>query len=173
MGIFGESKVTSRVRDRSVLAQPGPLTARQALAAVLPAVEKTSRRSRLGLVTSGEDIGADGRSLRWEFLFAFPSRQAGGLFGVEPCDIEASETALCLTSEVYPGVPAFEQPLPLDFKDSPEAVAEMARAGVDWVAGSTRMTLASRRLPGGSLVWCTEMFGKEYTTPFAGGGSGG
>ncbi len=166
MGFFGNSNVRSRIRDRSPVTQPGPLTARQALAALLPAVEGISHQYRLGLVTSGEDIDAEGRSARWEFLFDFPSRKALGMFGIEPCDIEASETALCLTIDVSPGVPSFEQPLPLEFKDSPQAAAELAMAGVDWVAGSTRMMLASRRLPGGKLVWYTEMFGREYTTPF-------
>ncbi len=166
MGWFGESKVTGRSRDRVPTATPGPLTARGALQAVLPVVEKVSRRYQLRLVTSGEDIGADGRSLRWEFVFEFPSRHAGGVFGVEPCDMEKSETALCITSEVAPRPPRSEAPLPLEFRDSPEVAAEMAKAGVDWVAGSTRMTLASRRTPDGALVWFTVMFDKEYAVPF-------
>jgi hypothetical protein len=37
---------------------------------------------------------------------------------------------------------------------------------VDWVAGSTRMTLASRRTPDGALVWFTVMFDQEYSVPF-------
>jgi len=88
------------------------------------------------------------------------------VFGVDPCDVEKDETALCVTSDVSPGVPALDQPLLLEFKDSPAAVAELAKAGVDWVAGSTRMTLASRRAANGTAVWFVEMFGKEYTTPF-------
>jgi hypothetical protein len=168
MSWFGETKVTTRARDRVPAAVPGPLTAREALQAVLPAVEKVSRRYHLGMVTSGEDIAADGRSARWEFLLSFPARQAAGVFGVEPCDIENSETALCVTIDVAPGLPRFESPLPLDFRDSPAVVAEMAEAGVDWVTGSTRMTLASRRTPAGMPVWFTEMFGKEYEVPFSG-----
>jgi hypothetical protein len=50
---------------------------------------------------------------------------------------------------------------------SPAAVAGMAEAGVDWVAGSTRMTLASRRTAAGTAVWFTEAFGKEYEVAFS------
>lgn len=57
--------------------------------------------------------------------------------------------------------------MPRDFIDSPDAVRELTRAGADWVAGDSDMTLATRRLPSGEVVWTTESYGKEFATPFA------
>ncbi len=178
----------------------GALTAREALAAILPAVRQVDRVFVLRLVTSGEDIDHRGRATVWEFFFDFPRRQAYGIFSLTPCDVEANLSPCCLRVVVRPkhretGIAAqlveglkhdraalayvrrvwreadARRPvLPLDFRDSPEAVRALADQGVDWISGGTSMTLASKRLPSGELVWSTLMYDDEFQTPFAEGG---
>ncbi len=178
----------------------GALTAREALAAILPAVRQVDRVFFLRLVTSGEDIDHRGRATVWEFFFDFPRRQAQGIFSVTPRDVEVEPSRCCLRAVVRPkhretGIAAQlveslkhdraalayvrrvwreaearEPVLPLDFRDSPEAVRALADQGADWISGSTSMTLSSKRLPSGELVWSTLMYDDEFQTPFAGGG---
>jgi hypothetical protein len=38
--------------------------------------------------------------------------------------------------------------------------------GVDWIAGDPDMTLATKRLSSGEVVWVVESYGKEFATPF-------
>jgi hypothetical protein len=177
----------------------GALTAREALAAILPAVRQVDRAFVLRLVTSGEDIDQRGRATVWEFFFDFPRRRARGIFSITPCDVEVEPSRCCLRAVVRPkqretGIAAQlveslkhdraalayvrrvwreaearEPVLPLDFRDSPEAVRALADQGADWISGSTSMTLSSKRLPSGELVWSTLMYDDEFRTPFAGG----
>ena len=179
----------------------GSLTAREALAAILPAVRQVDRVCVLRLVTSGEDIDHRGRTTVWEFFFDFPRRNGLGIFAVKPCDVEEEPSPCCLRAKVRPkyyrdtGIAAQlverlkhdraalayvrrvwreaearEPVLPLDFRDSPEAVRALADQGADWISGSTSMTLSSKRLPSGELVWSTLMYDDEFQTPFAGDG---
>ena len=178
----------------------GAQTAREALAAILPAVRQVDRVFVLRLVTSGEDIDHRGRASVWEFFFDCPRREAHGIFTVEPCNVEDEPFSCCLRTKLRPkpgltGIAAqlveslkhdraalaylrrgwreaeARQPvLPLDFRDSPEAVRALADQGADWISGSTSMTLSSKRLPSGELVWSTLMYDDEFQTPFAGGG---
>ena len=178
----------------------GPLTAREALAAILPAVRRVDRVFVFRLVTSGEDIDHRGRATVWEFCFDFPRRNGLGIFEVKPCDVEEEPGPCCLRAVVRPkhretGIAArlverLEHDraalaylrrvwreadargpaLPLDFRDSPQAVRALAEQGADWISGDTSMTLASKALPGGELVWSTAMYGEEFQTPFGRGG---
>ena len=178
----------------------GPLTAREALAAIVPAVRQVDRVFVFRLVTSGEDIDYRGRATVWEFFFDFPRRNGLGIFAVKPCQVEGEPGPCCLQVAVRPkhretGIAARlveslrhdraalayvrrvwreadarEPVLPLDFRDSPEAVRALAEQGADWISGSTSMTLSSKRLPSGELVWSTLMYDDEFQTPFAGSG---
>lgn len=171
MSLFGcrETPISEVVRGSRELPQTGGrVTAREALALVYPAVLETSKKPVLLLITSGTDINAEGRSGTWEFVFHFPAPVAQGVYSLEPRDPEVSDSDLRLRWRLSPrpDVKGNDAALPLDFTDSPEAVRDLNRAGVDWVAGDTDMTLATKRLPSGEVVWVTESYGKEFATPF-------
>lgn len=146
----------------------GPVTAREALDIVYPAVLEVSKQPVLVLITSGSDISAEGRSGTWDFVFHFPARLGQGAYSLEPLDPDASGSGLRMTWRISPrlDVKGEDSGLPLDFTDSPEAVRNLTRAGADWVAGDPDMTLATRRLSSGDVVWATESYGKEFATPF-------
>ncbi len=52
-------------------------------------------------------------------------------------------------------------------RDSPEAVAEFSRRGVDFVAGPSDMKLESRVLASGDARWVTYYSDWELTTELA------
>jgi hypothetical protein len=172
MTLFGcsEAPIREVLRGSRELPQTGGgVTAREALALVYPEVLETSRTPILLLITSGTDISAEGRSGTWELVFHFPARFAQGVYSLEHRDPEVSESGLRMRWRISPrpDVKGEDAALPLEFTDSPEAVRDLSRAGVDWVAGDADMTLASKRLPSGEVVWATESYGKEFATSFA------
>ncbi len=64
--------------------------------------------------------------------------------------------------------PLSAQPaLPLEFRDSAEAVKALARQGADFLSGDGHMTLSTKVLPNGTAVWHTTIWDKPYETPFA------
>jgi hypothetical protein len=164
-----ETPIKEVMQGSRELSQTGSrVTAREALALVQPAVLETSTKPVLLLITSGTDISADGRAGTWEFVFHFPARVAQGVYSLEPRDPEVSDGGLRMKWRLSPRPDAKgeDAALPLDFTDSPQAVEDLNRAGVDWVAGDTDMTLATKRLPSGEVVWVTESYGKEFATRF-------
>jgi hypothetical protein len=196
--LFGPRPITEEVRTEEKLpGLSGPSTAREALAAIMPAVRKIDSDHKFSLVASGEDIDQQGYAFLWEFFFHFPRRQARGIFSVQPTDVAAMDKGcdLCLKVDlkpIYTGTAAQvrkrlkddrdaiaylrkiwdeseqeKQALPLTFRDSPEAVRSLAEQGVNWSAGDTSLTLSSKVLPSGEIVWCTYSYGKEFHTPFA------
>ena len=96
------------------------------------------------------------------------ARLAQAVYGLQPTDPEATGSPVRLTFRISPRPDAEGKGagLPLDFVDSPDAVRELTRAGADWIAGDPDMTLSTRRLRTGKMVWVTESYGKEFVTPF-------
>ncbi len=172
-----------------------PLTARQAFAAVVAEVGKIDSQFKFTFVGSSEDIDALGRASSWDFLFSFSRRRALGSFRIEPCSgIEADGPGpACMEIHIKPlakevtwegkrlevrGLAGWLEKswdesdrarpaLPLEFRDSPEAVIALAGQGADFVAGGIHMTLASKVLDDGQSVWHTDSGGQEFHTPFA------
>ncbi len=173
------------------------LTARQAFAAVLPEVRKIDGTFKFLAASSGEDINHLGQASTWNFIFTFSRLRAHGGFTIEPCSgIEgAGPGPGCLAIHIKtmdrefvgdkgqrpPDERAFVRwlqrswderdrvtvGLPLEFRDSPEAVEALARQGADWIAGGIHMTLSSKVLPNDEIVWITDHHGQELRTPFA------
>ncbi len=190
----GPKPITEETRTREDLSDlHGPLTARQAFEAVLPRVERVDRDFKFVLVTSGQDINYEGRALLWEFFFDFPRLRGTGNFSIQLSSEEDIDLGpKCIETRVRPAYPntgfvpqlkrerasrdymerawdksvQAKQGLPLSFRDSPEAVRDLIRQGVDWIAGDTSMTLSSKVLASGDIVWSTVSWDKEYHTPF-------
>lgn len=190
----GPKPITEETRTRENLPRLyGPVTARQAFEVVLAHVEKVDRDFKFVLVTSGQDINHEGRALLWEFFFDFPRRRASGVFAVRlRSDEEVDDGPMCIETHLRPAYPdtgfmprlkrdrasrgyleqawiksvEAKRGLPLSFRDSPEAVQELATQGVDWIAGDTSMTLSSKVLATREIVWSTVSWDKEYHTPF-------
>ncbi len=157
----------------------GPLTAREALNTILPHVRQIDPEFKLTFVGSGESINDEGRAYAWDFFFEFGRAQRLGDFTVRLCPREGDdEGPWCIDMHVRPvrnpvaqslKIPP-EPPrpaLPLRFRDSAEAVRTLAEQGADFVSGDTHMTLSSKVLPGGVVVWHTICWDREYQTPFA------
>jgi hypothetical protein len=154
---------------RSELPRTGPTTAREAWELARPEALALDPGARLLLVTSGTDLQADGRSLTWEFLLALPARQARVLVSLAPPESAADpdRAPLELTRRVTRSAERDEpRALPFAFRDSPEVVLELARAGVDFVAGPTDMKLEGRVLPSGLAAWVTFTRQGERTVAF-------
>ena len=60
-----------------------------------------------------------------------------------------------------------DDPLPVPFRDSPEAVAALMEQGADFVSGHTDLAISTGRLKDGTIVWKTSDRRRDYTTPFA------
>lgn len=171
MTLFGCSETPISevlVGSRELPQTGGRVTAREALALVSPAVLETSKRPVLLHITSGTDITAEGRSGTWELVFHFPARIAQGVYSLEHRDPEVSDGGLRMRWRLSPRTDVKDEDaaLSLEFTDSPEAVRDLDRAGADWVAGDPDMTLATKRLPSGEVVWATESYGRELATTF-------
>lgn len=155
----------------------GPLTAHQALNAVLPAVRQVDTEFQLTFVASQEGIDPDGRAYAWDFFFDFPRRREQGVFYIHLCPgDDDDEGPWCLDPKVRPitmpartkMVPPPAKPiLPLEFRDSADAARALAEQGADFVSGDSHMTLSSTVLPSGEIVWQTTCWDKVYQTPFA------
>jgi hypothetical protein len=121
------------------------------------------------LITSGTDLQADGRSLTWEFLLDLPSRRARVLLSLAPPEDAADpdRAPLVLTRrETRSAEREKSHALPFEFRDSPEVVLELGRAGVDFVAGPTDMNLEGRVLSSGRAAWVTFTREGERTVEF-------
>lgn len=190
----GPGPITEEIRVREDLPElRGPVTARQAFEVVLPRVEKIDRDFKFVLVTSGQDINHEGRALLWEFFFDFPRGRATGISAVQlRSEEEIDRGAMCVETHVRPAYPdtgfmpllkrdrasraylerawdksvKAKRGLPLSFRDSPEAVRDLAGQGADWIAGDTSMTLSSKVLASGEIVWSTVSWDKEFHTSF-------
>lgn len=174
MGLLDIFRVTPPERSvtrRQVRDEPGPLTAHQARDMVWPIARGLDSAARLTLLTSGLDIGPDGRSFSWEFGFELPGRRAFALLGVEPsgegADIDGDP--IVLVQRIRPMSPTEADGLPTlpeRFRDSPEVVAELAAQSVDFVAGPSDMKLEARVLPSGEAVWVTYHWDEPRMVPF-------
>lgn len=195
MPFGGPKPISEEIKTREELPElRGPLTARQAFDVVLPRVQAIDRDFKFTLVVSGQDINYEGRALLWEFFFDFPRRRGSAVFAVRlSSEDEIDQAPMCIEAHVRPAYPdtgfmpqlkrdratrsALEQAwdksvqakkaLPLSFRDSPEAVADLQRQGVDWIAGDTSMTLSGKVVETGRAVWSTFSWDKEFQTPFA------
>lgn len=156
-------------RDRELPGLRGPLTAHQALNAILPTVRQVDTGPKLTFVGSQEGISPEGRAYGWDFFFEFPRRREHGVFFVHLCpEGDDDEGPWCLDIKVQPLHPSQARPaLPLEFRDSAQAVVALSAHGADFVNGDSHMTLSTKVLPNGSVVWHTICWDKEYQTPFA------
>ncbi len=167
---FNRDQITSKTEETKKLPElRGPLTAREALNAILPAVRQVDQEFKLTFVGSGEGINPDGRAYAWDFFFEFPRRRGHGVFFIHLCPDEGDdEGPWCIDMRVQPfGKEPARPALPFEFRDSAEAVQALGEQGVDWISGDTHSTLSAKILPNGGVVWHTTCWDKEYQTPFA------
>jgi hypothetical protein len=59
--------------------------------------------------------------------------------------------------------------LSADFRDSPEVAASLAAQGVDFVAGPTDISIASKALKSGEQFWVCSYGRRQIKTPFRSG----
>src|SRR5512132_3523979 len=84
----------------------GPLTARQALAAVLPHVRQEDPEFTLTFVGSGEGINDQGGAYEWDFLFVLARSQRLGDYVVHLCPQEGDdEGPWCMDVYLRPLLP--------------------------------------------------------------------
>ena len=179
MGLFDRFRstpLTLSTTRRSVRDEPGPLTAHEAWALAEPAARALDPTAQLTLLTSGLDLGPDGRSFTWEFGFDLLRRKAYVLITIEPSgegeDIDDDPVVLVQRVRPVDGSELGRRPaLPERFRDSPEVVAEFASRGVDFVAGPTDMKLEGRVVATGESVWVTYDWDDEQTAAFGAGAS--
>lgn len=178
--VFKRAQGKPSIREtRELSSLRGPLTAREALTAILPQVREADPEFKLTFVGSGEGINHEGRAYAWDFFFESVRSQQMGDFTVRLFPREGDdEGPWCMDMRVRPIrdsatrslklTPRPPRPaLPVDFRDSPEAVRALAEQGADWISGDTHMTLSSKVRPDGAVVWHTFCWDQEYQTPFA------
>jgi hypothetical protein len=172
----------------------GPVTAREAFREIWPEALARDPAPRLMLVTSGEDIGPDGRSGLWEFQLDLPTRVAHATYGIGfDDDPDAASGVLLLVEHLRPFVPpddpwdlmrmgeeaararraehwrrllAGRTALPIAFYDSPQAAAALTAQGVRWEPGRG-LYLAGKSLVSGDAVWSVQVGSEAITTPWA------
>lgn len=176
-------------------AQKGRPTALEAFRILSPIAMSHDRQAFMTMIVSGEDIDAAGRSYSWEFLFHFPVQEATGVLSVhlDPAGLEEDREEFCITEEITPLAKAggflesiFEKnpvfrsvftkkqksdlarkpALPVPFRDSPEAVNDIASRGVDFAAGDSHTVLTGEIATTGEAVWKAVAFDVEYRTHF-------
>lgn len=167
---FNRDQITSKTEETKKLPDlRGPLTARGACNAILPAVRQIDQEFKLTFVGSGQGINHEGRAYAWDFFFEFPRLRGQGVFFIHLCPDEGDdEGPWCMDIRVRPlGKEPAQPALPLEFRDSVEAVQALAEQGVDWIAGDSHSTLSAQILTDGAIVWHTTCWDKAYQTPFA------
>lgn len=176
----------------------GPVTAREAFAIADPAAKGYDADAFCHLMSAGERIDGEGVSDLWELFYMLPSARARAAFGVgidEHCDPDSEWEQRYLFENLQPFarhepgdtlgrlIPgrAFDVraqwkqdlerhvPLPVPFRDSPEAVRTFMAQGEDFVSGDIHLTVQTRTLATGETVWWSMAYGVEYTTPLAAG----
>jgi hypothetical protein len=181
-------------RREPVHGSAGPLTAREAFRLIWSEALTRDPAPRLMLVTSWEDVAADGRSGLWEFQLDLPTRVAHATYGVGfDDDPDAAAGVLLLVEHLRPFVPpddpwdlmrmgedaararraehwrrllAGRTPLPVPFHDSPQAAAALTAQGVRWEA-DRGLYLAGKSLVSGDPVWSVQIGSEAFTTPWA------
>ena len=172
------------------------MTARQAFALASPIAAELETAERLTLLTSGEDIDADGRARMWEFFFDLPELRACAAIEVlcpvedafPPDDVGRIEVRVVPFAS--PGgimdqllqagrvSPRFlddrwddelrrRPPLPVPFRDSPNAVRDLVPPDVEWIDGSTLLSLRGHVLHDGAPVWEADSRNQVWRAPFA------
>ena len=171
LDFFRRSALEPGTTTRPARDEPGPLTACEAWQLVHPVVRELDRDACLTLLTSGLDISPTGRSFTWEFGFQLPRLKGNALLSIEPCAQagEVDDAPLVLVQRLRAASGPDRPALPQIFRDSPEAVTELAAAGVDFLAGPTDMKLEARVLPSGESVWLTYYWDQERSVPFTPG----
>jgi hypothetical protein len=169
---FRKGPATPSVTRQKIQDRPGPMTALESWVIVKPIAMQLDAGARLTLITSGLDITPQGRSFSWEYLFLLPGMGARALFTLSPPeDADDIDSApIFLTLRINPASASdlkSSAALPEPFRDSPDVVAELSAAGVDFVAGPTDMKLESRLLPSGDAVWVTYYWDEERMARFA------
>jgi hypothetical protein len=161
-----------------------PATAAEAVAAVQPLAAGHDPEARLAMIVSGEDIDLQGRAYHWELFYLLPNEQARAVFEIRPVPEGDEENGYLKEavssffrgdrSRLSPGV--LEElwrkelqehpPLPVPFRDSPEAVVALEAVGVEFYGGSTYVNLSTRWVDG-KPMWEAMSLGETYRVPFA------
>ncbi len=168
--LFKREQPAREIHETRELAElRGPLTARQALATILPQAQALDPECVLTFVGSDESVNHEGRAYAWDFFFHSARSQRLFDFSVHLCAGEGDdEGPWCVDMHVRPLHPSLLRPaLPLEFIDSADAIKPLAEQGADFISGDGHMTLASKILPDGAVVWHTICWDREYQTPFA------
>ena len=172
MGIFRKLLRQKRIPPLDRAAAPElvgsvPLSAAWTLAK--GRVDGIDASARLLFITSGLDLDAAGRSRAWEFRFHLP--QVGAILWLsleaDPESEDIDQAAWIITQRSQPETESDSAlpSLPLPFRDSSDAVAELAAAGVDFVAGPTDLKLESEVLSDGSACWVVRLRDDERRVP--------
>lgn len=183
-------------QERKLPTLTEPPTARQAFAVVAPVAAQYDPEARLVRVSSGENISYLGTASSWEWVFLLPNRRARALFRTElRLDPQTGlPDANYLVERIMPFPEAgavvaqmrgagtmtdatinqaWQQellarpPLPIPFRDSPEAVQSLSAQGADFVDSDDPLSLTSKLLANGDAVWSVLIEDDEYQTPFA------
>jgi hypothetical protein len=171
-----------------------PLTARQALQNLLPAVHAFDRGARLKSIVSPPGLSGDGLSPRWEFFFDLPGRRARlNADCFLPWDAAADNykpASIHLTVAPFPPADSYLRRrvnegqllhqqltglwkqemqntvyLPFSFRDTPAVAAEFSRQGLDFL--ELEFSLSTGPSPDGRLSWIAQARRRSYYAEFA------
>jgi hypothetical protein len=166
-----------------------PQTARQALEQVWQAAQELDREACLKMIVSPGGVDQAGASTRWEFFFDLPQRQAKlecnwfllwederngfGLAHLELIARPFPPADSLLRQMVNEGTLLYRQlagfweeerrrapDLPLHFRNSDEAVAELMGQGLDLL--EDEFSLGTGHSPQGSLAWVAQTRRQEF-----------
>jgi hypothetical protein len=154
-------------------APPGPRTAAEALALVLPHARELDAAAVWLWISSGTNLRHDGRSLDWEFRFRLPRDGAIAHLSLRPDeaggdDLDRAPLLLHRRVTPEPTTNAARAPLPQPFRDSPAVTAELAARGIDLIAGATEIRIEGRTdAATGVAAWHAFAGRDELQLPFA------
>lgn len=148
----------------------GAITARKAFDLAEKEIRRVSADFRLTFISAGEHIDYRGHSLHWELFYQSPASRRLGIITIEPMGHawEDVQPSLHISLEVKPWtVERSQRFLPMEFRDSPEAVAALQQQGADWISGGIHMTLSTKFTVAGKAVWHTETYAGTLETDFS------
>jgi hypothetical protein len=166
-----------------------PKTARYAFQFARQAAVTLDPEASLKLIVSPDGIGADGTSARWEFFFDLPARRAKlECDWFLPWEVETDRFGMAQLEVVARPFPPLSSPLrqmvkdgkllhrkligfwkkeyrrspelPLPFRDSDEAMAELRRQGLD--PAEVEFSLGTDQSPAGKLSWVAQTRDHEF-----------
>ena len=176
-----ESSRVTPLGERSM-----PYSALEAFALVDPLARQYDPGARLALITAGDQVREDGRSLYWFFSYDFPLQRAQGYSEVRTTenfdpDAEMHEYELMEVVWPFPRHGSYmgerfvrEQwskelerrpPLPVPFRDSTEAMPDLIEASGGELANVGNPNLRTEHDTRGVPVWRSGTRDREFDTP--------